>query len=312
MRNAEDEKKYKKALRFIYKFGQETNKLTDEAIEACKRQGINSDDLISKTVEDFAVHPQGSVSPPKSKHQAELMQSEASLAEVRYKHHHNRRKVMVLRLYDYMCVMSTIPTINPSLNITSNTKSKTTLNSGFGNLTTKSNRGKLSPFRADQQMVAGELKKMGKDQEREKFGNIVSNLPMIQKKPFKLKANEKLSLTQKKFKRKASVPAAVTKSAAVRATHSVGPPQSQSAEPSMIDVNATTAAQTTTNSVAGGRSNNNQYTSYFYTPKDNLFDSKRGSRYDKGQKPFHLSQPDTNLAKFVFSNQESKKKPSES
>ena len=56
---------------------------------------------------------------------------------------------MVLRLYDYMCVMSTIPTINPSLNITANTKSKTTLNSGFGTLTTKSNRGKLSPFRAD-------------------------------------------------------------------------------------------------------------------------------------------------------------------
>ena len=33
----EDEKKYKKALRYIYKFGQETNKLTEEAVEACKR-----------------------------------------------------------------------------------------------------------------------------------------------------------------------------------------------------------------------------------------------------------------------------------
>lgn len=33
----EDEKKYKKALRFIYKNGQETNKLTEEAVEACKR-----------------------------------------------------------------------------------------------------------------------------------------------------------------------------------------------------------------------------------------------------------------------------------
>ena len=32
-----DEKKYKKALRFIYKFGRETDKLTDEAIEVCKR-----------------------------------------------------------------------------------------------------------------------------------------------------------------------------------------------------------------------------------------------------------------------------------
>jgi len=32
-----DDKKYKKALRYIYKYGQETNKLTDEAMEACKR-----------------------------------------------------------------------------------------------------------------------------------------------------------------------------------------------------------------------------------------------------------------------------------
>ena len=52
--NAEDDKKYKKALRFIYKYGQETNKLTDEAVEACKRQGINTDELLAKTVEDFA------------------------------------------------------------------------------------------------------------------------------------------------------------------------------------------------------------------------------------------------------------------
>ena len=49
---------------------------------------------------------------------------------------------LVLRLYDYMCVMSTIPTINPAMT-TSNmhSKSKTTLNSGgmgFGALTVKS------------------------------------------------------------------------------------------------------------------------------------------------------------------------------
>ena len=40
-RSIEDEKKYKKALRFIYKYGQETNNLTDEAYEACKRQNLN-------------------------------------------------------------------------------------------------------------------------------------------------------------------------------------------------------------------------------------------------------------------------------
>ena len=34
MRSVEDEKKYKKALRIIYKYGQESNKLTEEALEA--------------------------------------------------------------------------------------------------------------------------------------------------------------------------------------------------------------------------------------------------------------------------------------
>ena len=52
--NLTENKDYKKALRFIYRYGQETNKLTDEAVEACKRQGINTDDLSVKTVEDFA------------------------------------------------------------------------------------------------------------------------------------------------------------------------------------------------------------------------------------------------------------------
>ena len=51
-----DEKKFKKALRLIFKYGQE-NKLTEEALEACKRQGINPDELLNKTVEDFAIHP---------------------------------------------------------------------------------------------------------------------------------------------------------------------------------------------------------------------------------------------------------------
>ena len=93
-RTVEEDKKYKKALRFIYKFGQESNKLTDEAVEACKRQGINPDDLVMKTLEDFAVHPSsaGTTSKPKDKHQAELLQSEQNLAEVRFRHHQNRRK----------------------------------------------------------------------------------------------------------------------------------------------------------------------------------------------------------------------------
>ena len=52
--NLTEDKNYKKALRFIYRYGQETNKLTDEAAEACKRQGISVDDLAVKTAEDFA------------------------------------------------------------------------------------------------------------------------------------------------------------------------------------------------------------------------------------------------------------------
>ena len=56
MRSQEDEKKYKKALRFIYKYGQESaNKLTEEAIEACKRQNISTEELLCKTVEEFAI-----------------------------------------------------------------------------------------------------------------------------------------------------------------------------------------------------------------------------------------------------------------
>lgn len=42
---------------------------------------------------------------------------------------------LVVRLYDYLCVMSTIPTINPALTMQNiNSKSKTTLASGFGSL----------------------------------------------------------------------------------------------------------------------------------------------------------------------------------
>ena len=98
-RSAEEEKKYKKALRFIYKFGQETNKLTEEAVEACKRQGVNPDDLLTKTAEDFAVHPgQDKPALPKNKHQAALLESEASLTQVRFKHHQQRRKGKYLPL----------------------------------------------------------------------------------------------------------------------------------------------------------------------------------------------------------------------
>ena len=89
----------------------------------------------------------------------------------------------------------------------------------------------------------------------------------------------------------------------------------QNNETSLIE--ASTAAPTTNVSVTKGGSKASEmspYPNYFYTPKQNLFEKKRGSRYDKGhsQKPFHLTQPDTNFAKFIFSNAESKKRPGES
>ena len=61
---------------------------------------------------------------------------------------------LVLRLYEYLCVMSTIPTLNPALGMNNmNSKSKTTLNSGdrggYNTLGMKSNRGHVSPFKAD-------------------------------------------------------------------------------------------------------------------------------------------------------------------
>lgn len=63
-----DEKKFKKALRFIFKYGTESNKLNEEAVEACKRQGIDPDEILNKTAEDFAVQAKDQIVPPKNKH----------------------------------------------------------------------------------------------------------------------------------------------------------------------------------------------------------------------------------------------------
>lgn len=95
-RNVEEEKKYKKAIRFIYKYGQETNKLTEEAAEACKRQGINYEDLMLKSMEDFSQAPNQTSStmlievssPARNK----LKSVNPNLSEVRYKHHEQRRR----------------------------------------------------------------------------------------------------------------------------------------------------------------------------------------------------------------------------
>ena len=83
-----------------------------------------------------------------------------------------------------------------------------------------------------------------------------------------------------------------------RLTQSVGPSPTDGSFADAI----TTAANTSTSVTKGAKTS--PYPNYFFTPKENVFESKRGSRYDKGQLPkaFHLTQPDTNLAKFVFMN----------
>ena len=119
--------------------------------------------------------------------------------------------------------------------------------------------------------------------------------------------------TSKKFKRKASIPAEAKHP--IRLTQSVGP---ASLNQTVVDGATsagdalTTAAHTTNVSVTKGDRasggppgplSTSAYPNYFYTPKENIFESRKASRYDKGQpKSFHLTQVDTNLAKFVFMN----------
>ena len=171
---------------------------------------------------------QSSMSPTgagKTTHKAALLESEANLSQVRYKHHESRRKsksliandgnfnnfppvALVNRLYDFLCVMSTIPTLNPSLAMNNaNSKSKTTINSGgggLGALTQKSHRGRLSPFRADKILFNNEMTRMSKDETRQNFSCLVGNLPNISKKP-RRKA-QPFTVANKKVKRKASIP----------------------------------------------------------------------------------------------------------
>jgi len=49
---ADEEKRLNKAYRVVYK-GNDTSKLTEEALNACNRMRINPDDLMLKNVEYF-------------------------------------------------------------------------------------------------------------------------------------------------------------------------------------------------------------------------------------------------------------------
>lgn len=69
-----------------------------------------------------------------------------------------------------------------------NSKSKTTLASGgggFGAHLQKSNRNKISPFKADKNLLTNEMSKIVKDETRQTFGSFIDNLPQINKKPIR-------------------------------------------------------------------------------------------------------------------------------
>ena len=50
---AEDDRKFNKACRTLFKQGTDAKQLTDDAIEACKKQAIDPSELINRPVEDF-------------------------------------------------------------------------------------------------------------------------------------------------------------------------------------------------------------------------------------------------------------------
>ena len=87
-----------------------------------------------------------------------------------------------------------------------------------------------------------------------------------------------VSALNKKYKRKASVPEAPKKAYSVAGN--------LLNDTSMGEL-STMAPQTTNNvSVTKGGAGSNEktssYPSYFFQPKENAFEAKRGSRYDKG------------------------------
>jgi len=51
--NVEEDRKFNKAARAIFKPGTDAKQLTDEAIEACKKQSIEPAELLNKPVDEF-------------------------------------------------------------------------------------------------------------------------------------------------------------------------------------------------------------------------------------------------------------------
>ena len=166
----------------------------------------------------------------------------------------------------------------------------------------KSQRSKISPPLADKHNVALEHSRISKDHTRDNFLSLVDNLPQINRKLIK-NPGPPVSNPKRRTHRKAGIP----DEARSRITQSLGPTAGLNTEASTLlgGADMLKSADQSTHKVKS----NSQYPDYFFKPKENLFEGRRGSRYDTSKpRTFKLTQPDTNLARFVFNSAADPKK----
>ena len=143
---------------------------------------------------------------------------------------------------------------------------------------------------------------MSKDDLRNNFTSLISNLPVIDRKRSTSKTVSTQAMTTKRIKRKQSIPL-TSKRQVLRGTQSVGPSELKTEVSTLAEGVAPSFNVTTNQSVTKKSASN--YPSYFYNPKENLFEQPRASRHNNAQQPkaFHLTQVDSNMAKFIFTSQ---------
>lgn len=82
----------------------------------------------------------------------------------------------VVRVFDFMCMASAMPSLNRSVMPTTN------FNASFGALSIKSQRTRISPPIADKHNIAQEYSRITKEAIRDNFVNMVGRLPQITQK----------------------------------------------------------------------------------------------------------------------------------
>ena len=109
-------------------------------------------------------------------------------------------KETVCKLYDYLAAVSTMPSVSKTLQQNSLQSA-----AGFGQISLKSQRSKISPPLADKHSIALEHSRVSKDVTRDNFLNMVGNLPNITRKSL-AKPGPPMSNPGRRTKRKASIP----------------------------------------------------------------------------------------------------------